>query len=33
MEEGLIDRLLETLWLDRRLNQNTLNGYRRDLEK
>lgn len=33
MEEGLIDRLLETLWLDRRLSQNTLNGYRRDLEK
>ncbi|WP_240640095.1 site-specific integrase, partial [Neisseria meningitidis] len=31
MEEGLIDRLLETLWLDRRLSQNTLNGYRRDL--
>ncbi|HFC8546684.1 TPA: site-specific tyrosine recombinase XerD [Neisseria lactamica] len=33
MENGLIDRLLETLWLDRRLSRNTLDSYRRDLEK
>jgi tyrosine recombinase XerD len=33
MEEDLIDRLLETLWLDRRLSRNTLESYRRDLEK
>ena len=29
----LIDRLLEHLWLNDRLSQNTLEGYRRDLSK
>lgn len=29
----LIDKLLEHLWLTRRLSQNTLHSYRRDLEK
>ncbi|KPN70823.1 site-specific tyrosine recombinase XerD [Neisseria sp. 83E34] len=29
----LIDRLLEHLWLDDRLSRNTLESYRRDLEK
>ncbi|WP_274571619.1 site-specific tyrosine recombinase XerD [Neisseria leonii] len=29
----LIERLLEHLWLQERLSENTLNGYRRDLEK
>lgn len=31
--DDLINRLLEYLWLHRRLSQNTLEGYRRDLEK
>lgn len=31
--DDLINRLLEHLWLHRRLSQNTLDGYRRDLTK
>lgn len=31
--DTFIDRLLEHLWLNNRLSQNTLDGYRRDLQK
>ncbi|MDO1508950.1 MULTISPECIES: site-specific tyrosine recombinase XerD [unclassified Neisseria] len=31
--DTFIDRLLEHLWLNDRLSQNTLDGYRRDLQK
>ncbi len=31
--DELIDKLLEHLWLNHRLSQNTLQSYRRDLEK
>lgn len=33
MTDPLTDRLLEHLWLSNRLSQNTLDGYRRDLQK
>ena len=33
MTNELIDKLLESLWLQDRLSHNTLQGYRRDLEK
>lgn len=33
MNDSLSDRLLEHLWLQERLSRNTLDGYRRDLEK
>ena len=33
MTDELIDKLLESLWLQDRLSHNTLQGYRRDLEK
>lgn len=33
MSDTLIDRLIEHLWLQERLSRNTLDGYRRDLEK
>lgn len=33
MTEDLIDGLLESLWLERRLSKNTLDSYRRDLNK
>lgn len=33
MTDDLIERLLEHLWLQERLSQNTLDGYRRDLAK
>ena len=33
MTDEIIDKLLESLWLQDRLSHNTLQGYRRDLEK
>ena len=33
MNDALIERLLEHLWLQARLSQNTLQAYRHDLEK